>query len=234
MIHPASKVSMTSFPGIFGISCLGIAVLFCSICLWCRFLKCKLSCSRDSEALKNQRDFDHENEQSKSTRDEGFVDCVDNDKTEKSKCYKKVTTSGRGYQFFCFFVYCGTSPSINEKDTFVLEDARYTAIPVSDSICVVCIDQLEVTKDVIKLPCSHKFHKKCLTKWVERKSKCPICMADIRKLLLAAYHNFEDQPIRTRTETEVTSDLATTNHVVTLDSWSVSASQRDYSLAYYV
>jgi Cys-tRNA synthase (O-phospho-L-seryl-tRNA:Cys-tRNA synthase) len=44
-------------------------------------------------------------------------------------------------------------------------------------VCAICRNGL--LKQVRVLPCRHKFHKKCLERWVESHHTCPICRADV-------------------------------------------------------
>ena len=52
--------------------------------------------------------------------------------------------------------------------------------------CAICLKEL---KQPIELSCSHRFHNKCITKWLKINSSCPICrvvigFAEISKLNL--------------------------------------------------
>jgi Ring finger domain len=45
--------------------------------------------------------------------------------------------------------------------------------------CVICQDAYAVGALVIKLPCSHLFHEKCISSWLLRHSgTCPTCRRD--------------------------------------------------------
>ncbi len=39
-----------------------------------------------------------------------------------------------------------------------------------------------VQERIIKTPCDHKFHEKCLNQWLERKVECPYCRKPIPEL----------------------------------------------------
>ncbi|KAG9447662.1 hypothetical protein H6P81_013790 [Aristolochia fimbriata] len=48
-----------------------------------------------------------------------------------------------------------------------------------EEACTICLET-PVTGDTIRhLPCLHKFHKKCIDPWLQRKKSCPICKSDI-------------------------------------------------------
>jgi len=54
--------------------------------------------------------------------------------------------------------------------------------PSTNDSCAVCILDYK-NGDLLKtLPCSHKFHKGCIDKWLEMKSECPMCKHDLSNL----------------------------------------------------
>lgn len=68
-----------------------------------------------------------------------------------------------------------------------MEEVLFEALPpsVQQDYCLICLDDFEEHKDklsfktILKTPCKHYFHRKCLNKWMSRKKSCPVC----RKLL---------------------------------------------------
>ncbi|OIT34912.1 hypothetical protein A4A49_56889, partial [Nicotiana attenuata] len=65
-----------------------------------------------------------------------------------------------------------TSSSI-ERIMEIDEDER------TNDDCVVCLEQLGKERKILCMPCSHMFHKVCITKWFEKKLHCPICHCEI-------------------------------------------------------
>eukprot|EP00249_Psilotum_nudum_P004779 c18277_g1_i1 orf=169-918(+) len=48
--------------------------------------------------------------------------------------------------------------------------------------CPVCLEKFVVDQDLYSLPCNHKFHRDCLTPWIQSNhGDCPCCRADILK-----------------------------------------------------
>ncbi|XP_033886392.1 RING finger protein 122-like isoform X1 [Acipenser ruthenus] len=41
--------------------------------------------------------------------------------------------------------------------------------------CAVCLEEFKAKDELGVCPCSHAFHKKCLVKWLEIRSVCPMC-----------------------------------------------------------
>uniref|UniRef100_A0A3Q2PU43 Si:dkey-51a16.9 n=1 Tax=Fundulus heteroclitus TaxID=8078 RepID=A0A3Q2PU43_FUNHE len=41
--------------------------------------------------------------------------------------------------------------------------------------CAVCLEEFRSRDELGVCPCSHAFHKKCLLKWLEIRSVCPMC-----------------------------------------------------------
>jgi len=46
--------------------------------------------------------------------------------------------------------------------------------------CAVCILDYQIGDRLRTLPCLHKFHKKCVDKWLVVKSECPICKRNLQ------------------------------------------------------
>lgn len=47
------------------------------------------------------------------------------------------------------------------------------------SECSICLSDIEEEEMVPTIPCGHKFHIHCLTKWKEEKNTCPYCRSDL-------------------------------------------------------
>lgn len=45
--------------------------------------------------------------------------------------------------------------------------------------CAICLAEFEEGSTVLKLPCRHTFHRTCITKWLRRSKRCPLCMCPI-------------------------------------------------------
>ena len=41
--------------------------------------------------------------------------------------------------------------------------------------CCICLEPLIKGKKERMLPCTHLFHRKCISKWLKIKRECPIC-----------------------------------------------------------
>lgn len=61
---------------------------------------------------------------------------------------------------------------INQIPSFKFETNRHRGDQTS---CVVCMCDFEDRQTLRHLPCSHKFHAKCVDKWLKTNSTCPIC-----------------------------------------------------------
>ncbi|XP_062399149.1 RING finger protein 122 [Sardina pilchardus] len=48
--------------------------------------------------------------------------------------------------------------------------------------CAVCLEEFKSRDELGVCPCSHTFHKKCLLKWLEIRSVCPMCNKPILRL----------------------------------------------------
>lgn len=45
--------------------------------------------------------------------------------------------------------------------------------------CCICLCEMTKGVQVRKLPCEHKFHPKCIDKWLSTNKCCPVCKQDI-------------------------------------------------------
>mmetsp|Transcript_3323 Transcript_3323/g.8186 ORF Transcript_3323/g.8186 Transcript_3323/m.8186 type:complete len:223 (-) Transcript_3323:2307-2975(-) len=41
--------------------------------------------------------------------------------------------------------------------------------------CTICLGDLATTDSIVKLECTHLFHRHCVTPWLSRQSTCPLC-----------------------------------------------------------
>ena len=46
--------------------------------------------------------------------------------------------------------------------------------------CAICQDVLKTGQMVKALPCTHKYHSKCINEWLKVKLKCPLCKQALR------------------------------------------------------
>lgn len=51
--------------------------------------------------------------------------------------------------------------------------------PSTNDSCAICLLDYTIGDKLTSLPCFHKFHKKCVSKWLELKSDCPCCKFDL-------------------------------------------------------
>ncbi|XP_056135670.1 RING finger protein 122 isoform X3 [Lampris incognitus] len=52
----------------------------------------------------------------------------------------------------------------------------------NEQTCAVCLEEFRTRDELGVCPCSHAFHKKCLLKWLEIRSVCPMCNKPILRL----------------------------------------------------
>ncbi|GAB5361649.1 hypothetical protein AAMO2058_000730600 [Amorphochlora amoebiformis] len=52
-----------------------------------------------------------------------------------------------------------------------------------DVKCLVCILTITSRESVRLLPCLHKFHKRCIDKWLKKSTECPVCKIDVPKAI---------------------------------------------------
>lgn len=47
-------------------------------------------------------------------------------------------------------------------------------------MCSVCYEDYENGVELVKLECSHVFHKKCISQWLRLKKSCPLCKQEVK------------------------------------------------------
>lgn len=58
--------------------------------------------------------------------------------------------------------------------------------PVECAICLECIDREDADTKLCELKCAHCFHQKCMDKWLEFGSTCPVCRCTINNGVMKA------------------------------------------------
>ena len=58
---------------------------------------------------------------------------------------------------------------------------KRTYISDSKDICVICQDDYSEVEKCAELNCNHKYHKKCIIKWMKEKPTCPLCNLGLMK-----------------------------------------------------
>nr|DAD32202.1 TPA_asm: hypothetical protein HUJ06_011053 [Nelumbo nucifera] len=72
---------------------------------------------------------------------------------------------GRGYGFV----------PASEASIKALETVKFDVEGDSTEECRICLDEFEVGSLLKRMPCSHLFHERCITGWLEKSHYCPLC-----------------------------------------------------------
>ena len=80
-----------------------------------------------------------------------------------------------------------TCPRIEQPPLIILEPLllpeKYTDIVTENTVrdtCTICIEDFEVGDQVVNLQCTHIFHTKCISPWLEKSTECPNCKSKIK------------------------------------------------------
>ena len=46
--------------------------------------------------------------------------------------------------------------------------------------CCICLEEIELGKETVLLPCGHMFHSDCCLTWLKKSNTCPICRFEIK------------------------------------------------------
>lgn len=47
--------------------------------------------------------------------------------------------------------------------------------PHDEEKCLICLSEYQESEKLRILPCSHRLHKDCVDKWLNRNRTCPVC-----------------------------------------------------------
>ena len=83
--------------------------------------------------------------------------------------------------------------------------------PVNGNSCMICLSTMRDTP--VTLPCTHNFHRECITTWLRRgTNSCPICRRRISSVVRTRLGLTPYQSSRYVYNTNRTSTTTTTNH----------------------
>lgn len=90
---------------------------------------------------------------------------------------------------FSTCIYCSLySYSYNSytSNRTTIQQSEIVSLPVSvvfipNEECCICMD-IDNNQQWIILPCDHKFHGNCISRWTERHNTCPVCRVNIHRI----------------------------------------------------
>lgn len=65
--------------------------------------------------------------------------------------------------------------SISPERLAKLPRTKLQPSPESDLRCAICLDEFDVSIEVVQLTCKHPFHPECMEMWLQRSLTCPMC-----------------------------------------------------------
>lgn len=57
-----------------------------------------------------------------------------------------------------------------------------TATSAPSVVCCICIERFVKGQVLVRLPCNHQFHEKCINVWLDSHHICPMCRKDLNEL----------------------------------------------------
>uniref|UniRef100_A0A3B3BVK9 Zgc:175214 n=1 Tax=Oryzias melastigma TaxID=30732 RepID=A0A3B3BVK9_ORYME len=83
------------------------------------------------------------------------------------------------FVFMLSLIFCCYLFRLKQQGT--REQFSYNEVCAAQT-CAVCLEEFRTRDELGVCPCSHAFHKKCLLKWLEIRSVCPMCNKPILRL----------------------------------------------------
>lgn len=96
---------------------------------------------------------------------------------------KILITNNNGNKTIIEIIYdtsniCNTLYINNKYINYILKEKIYNL--ENDIKCIICYDEIKKYDKIRVLNnCEHKYHKKCIDKWLKKKNICPICRKNI-------------------------------------------------------
>ncbi|XP_050222786.1 uncharacterized protein LOC126672882 [Mercurialis annua] len=60
--------------------------------------------------------------------------------------------------------------SVAGLERFVINDEN-----LEEKKCVICLEEMEMGMEAIRMPCSHFYHQDCIVQWLHKSHLCPLC-----------------------------------------------------------
>ena len=78
---------------------------------------------------------------------------------------------------FCgVIIWCTAWPAAPRRPWPVAATPLRPAVAVANGgECVICIEDMEVGSQIVRLACGHGYHAGCIIEWRARSSQCPVC-----------------------------------------------------------
>ncbi|KAK9116835.1 hypothetical protein Sjap_015782 [Stephania japonica] len=89
------------------------------------------------------------------------------DQEEKALEMSRLDRAAADDEDECFGYLPASRSAIDNLEKIMMDEENF--------VCPICLKVLEIDTEVLQLPCSHKFHPSCITKWLGGNHICPYC-----------------------------------------------------------
>ena len=94
--------------------------------------------------------------------------------------------SYHGYRSNSFISY--ENPKVKKIKEFLNKNKNKKIKNIFNETCIICLENLKKENEQLKreeektaiLECEHKFHEKCIIKWLKKHNRCPICRREVK------------------------------------------------------
>lgn len=79
-----------------------------------------------------------------------------------------------------FTVYTNQIPNPQKEGVLPASKSSIESLPTvkvtsEEGDCAICLNEYGVDGEVKELPCKHRYHSDCVTKWLGLRGTCPVC-----------------------------------------------------------
>ena len=70
-------------------------------------------------------------------------------------------------------------PPASQESINKLQEVQFNPEGAETNCCPICQEDYNAGENLVKLPCSHEYHKDCVTSWLTKHNSCPMCRKQI-------------------------------------------------------
>lgn len=108
---------------------------------------------------------------------QSFAEAIDN---EDYNLIQSITKKAVFHMFGYFVIPSSSSDSSTRDYSIVKCDSTRDD---QRQVCSICLVTLHVGENLVRLPCSHLFHKPCVVKWLSKTRTCPLCREWVKRFI---------------------------------------------------
>eukprot|EP00697_Spironema_sp_BW2_P013675 gnl/Spiro4/3895_TR1927_c0_g1_i1.p2 gnl/Spiro4/3895_TR1927_c0_g1~~gnl/Spiro4/3895_TR1927_c0_g1_i1.p2 ORF type:complete len:196 (+),score=50.07 gnl/Spiro4/3895_TR1927_c0_g1_i1:86-589(+) len=100
----------------------------------------------------------------------------------RSLAHSRATPTSGGMDAAMYENLLSLDDNVRGRGVSAAAQRRIATVTVTTAApCQICLEDLKAGDRAKKLPCSHMFHDKCISKWFDEHRTCPVCRFEVEK-----------------------------------------------------